>query len=163
MVTGAIPAISADEQRATLTFTQDSWAHVHRTLDAEFPEDEQIVGWYHSHPGFGIFLSGHDLFIHKNFFDGPSQIALVVDPHAGTQGVFVWRDDEVAPLFEVPTPERWTPVGVRPSAPAGDSPTDRRTPRVAPPAQGSRPVNPLLACALGLLVGVLLWQAIRPT
>src|SRR3954470_16486366 len=34
LITGAIPAVQADEQRATLTFTQDSWAHVHRVLDS---------------------------------------------------------------------------------------------------------------------------------
>jgi proteasome lid subunit RPN8/RPN11 len=107
LVTGAIPAISADERRATLTFTQEAWAHVHRTLDTDFPPDEQIVGWYHSHPGFGIFLSGHDLFIHENFFNAPSQIAVVVDPLARTEGAFVWREEELISLFEQPTPGRW--------------------------------------------------------
>jgi proteasome lid subunit RPN8/RPN11 len=107
LVTGAIPAISADEQRATLTFTQEAWAHVHRVLESEFPPDEQIVGWYHSHPGFGIFLSGHDLFIHENFFSAPSQIAVVVDPHARMEGVFAWRDGELVALFEHPTPSGW--------------------------------------------------------
>lgn len=107
-VRGAIPAISADEQRATLTFTQESWEHVHRTLESDYPEGEQIVGWYHSHPSFGIFLSGHDLFIHHNFFSGDSQIAVVVDPIGCTEGTFVWRDGEVAPLYEHPTPDHWS-------------------------------------------------------
>lgn len=113
LITGAIPAISADEQRATLTFTQEAWAHVHRVLESEFPPDEQIVGWYHSHPGFGIFLSGHDLFIHENFFSAPSQIAVVVDPHARMEGVFAWRDGELAALFEHPTPSGW--IAARPA------------------------------------------------
>jgi proteasome lid subunit RPN8/RPN11 len=107
LITGAIAALSADEQRATLTFTQDAWAHVHSTLDSSFPPDEQIVGWYHSHPSFGIFLSGHDLFIHQNFFSGPSQIAVVVDPIACTEGVFAWRDGELACLYEQSTPGDW--------------------------------------------------------
>ena len=106
-ISGAIPAISADEQRATLTFTQDAWEHVHRVLDTEFPQGDQIVGWYHSHPGFGIFLSGHDLFIHENFFGGPSQIAVVVDPHERTEGAFVWRAGKIEKMFEQPTPEGW--------------------------------------------------------
>jgi proteasome lid subunit RPN8/RPN11 len=107
LVTGAIPAISADEQRATLTFTQEAWAHVHRTLESEFPPDEQIVGWYHSHPGFGVFLSGHDLFIHENFFNAPSQIAVVIDPRAEREGAFVWRGRELTALFERATPRGW--------------------------------------------------------
>jgi proteasome lid subunit RPN8/RPN11 len=107
LVTGAIPAISANEQKATLTFTQESWAHVHQVLESEFPADEQIVGWYHSHPSFGIFLSGHDLFIHENFFDAPSQIAVVVDPIGCREGAFGWQEGKLAPLYEQATPERW--------------------------------------------------------
>lgn len=113
LITAAISAISADEQRATLTFTQEAWAHVHQVLDSEFPPDEQIVGWYHSHPGFGIFLSGHDLFIHENFFSAPSQIAVVVDPLACTEGAFAWRQGKLQALYEQPTPPPWkTPAGL---------------------------------------------------
>jgi proteasome lid subunit RPN8/RPN11 len=107
LVTGAIPAISADEQKATLTFTQEAWAHVHQVLEAEFPANEQIVGWYHSHPSFGIFLSGHDLFIHENFFDAPSQIAVVVDPIGRREGAFGWQDGKLEALYERATPKRW--------------------------------------------------------
>ncbi|HEY6783194.1 MAG TPA: Mov34/MPN/PAD-1 family protein [Candidatus Dormibacteraeota bacterium] len=107
LVTGAIPAISADEQKATLTFTQEAWAHVHQVLESEFPADEQIVGWYHSHPSFGIFLSGHDLFIHENFFNAPSQIAVVVDPIGCREGAFGWQDGKLEALYERATPKRW--------------------------------------------------------
>lgn len=107
LVTGAIPAISADEQKATLTFTQEAWAHVHQVLESEFPADEQIVGWYHSHPSFGIFLSGHDLFIHENFFNAPSQIAVVVDPIGCREGAFGWQDGKLGALYERATPKRW--------------------------------------------------------
>jgi proteasome lid subunit RPN8/RPN11 len=114
MITGAIEAISADEQRATLTFTQDSWEYVHNVMDKRFPNDE-IVGWYHSHPNFGIFLSDHDLFIHRNFFDAPSQIALVVDPCNCTEGVFVWNaDGDIQKLYERPTPKGWEAPALEP-------------------------------------------------
>ncbi len=98
-VTGSIAALEARGERASVTFTHEAWASVHEALDRDFP-GEQIVGWYHSHPGFGIFLSGHDLFIHENFFSGPSQIAYVIDPHAGTEGVFGWRDGKIVVLEE---------------------------------------------------------------
>ena len=51
------------------------------------------MGWYHTHPDFGIFLSSHDLFIHRNFFDQPLQVAYVVDPIRQTRGFFRWKDD----------------------------------------------------------------------
>lgn len=40
----------------------------------------RIVGWWHSHPNFGCFLSGTDLHTQEVFFPEPYQVALVVDP-----------------------------------------------------------------------------------
>lgn len=111
LIYGAISAISADEQRATLTFTQESWEHVHRVMAEKYP-DADIVGWYHSHPGFGIFLSQHDLFIHHNFFGDPSQVALVVDPLAGTEGVFTWQNGQVEEKYVRPTLAGWGPISL---------------------------------------------------
>lgn len=110
-VFGAIAAMAADEQRATLTFTQDSWEHVHRVMEQEFPDGE-IIGWYHTHPGFGIFLSEHDLFIHRNFFSDESQVAQVVDPHSGEEGIFTWENGEVAETSRRQVPLGWAPVGL---------------------------------------------------
>lgn len=39
-----------------------------------------IVGWYHSHPGYGCFLSSVDLTTHSSCFTEPFHVALVVDP-----------------------------------------------------------------------------------
>jgi proteasome lid subunit RPN8/RPN11 len=80
-----------------VTFTQETWAHVYELKDAKYP-DKRIVGWYHSHPSFGIFLSEHDLFIHKNFFSDPQQIAWVFDPHSDEEGCFVWQGEEITRL-----------------------------------------------------------------
>lgn len=45
---------------------------------AEF--DEFFVGWYHSHPGLGFFLSGTDTLTHLGFQDvNPYAIAIVFD------------------------------------------------------------------------------------
>ena len=41
----------------------------------------RIVGWWHSHPGFGCFLSTTDLKTQEYFFPESYQVALVVDPH----------------------------------------------------------------------------------
>lgn len=152
LVTGAIPAISADERRATLTFTQDAWAHVHQVLDRDFPADEQIVGWYHSHPGFGIFLSGHDVFIHENFFASPSQIAFVVDPRARTEGVFAWQVGKLRPLFERPTPSGWV---LQPDA---GPVIAARVSQLQGTRQGSSLLALLVAGAIGVLAGFGLWH-----
>lgn len=88
------PALEAVGNSASLTFTHETWAALTRETQANFP-NESLVGWQHTHPGFGIFLSGYDLFIHKNFFSQPWQVAMVVDPRATEFGFFHWRNGEV--------------------------------------------------------------------
>ena len=91
----AMPALRAEGHRTNVTFTHDVWDDVLVQLDREHP-DLQLVGWYHSHPGFGIFLSEYDQFIHRNFFPAEGMVALVVDPHTGADGWFVTRDGDIA-------------------------------------------------------------------
>jgi len=43
-------------------------------------EELRIVGWWHSHPGFGPFLSSTDIHTQEFFFPESYQVALVVDP-----------------------------------------------------------------------------------
>ena len=69
-VTASIEGENAEQAGAHVTFTQNTWEHIYAVKDKKFP-NQRIVGWYHSHPGFGIFLSEHDTFIHRNFFSSP--------------------------------------------------------------------------------------------
>jgi proteasome lid subunit RPN8/RPN11 len=99
-VTARIAGEGASQGGAHVTFTQDTWEHIYKVKDTEFPS-ESIVGWYHSHPGFGIFLSDYDLFIHENFFNALHQVAWVFDPHSDEEGCFGWIAKKVEPLPEV--------------------------------------------------------------
>ncbi|MGI9516618.1 MAG: hypothetical protein ACR2NP_06225 [Pirellulaceae bacterium] len=98
-----VQATSLLSQHHSLTFTHDTWAAVHRQMEQKFPE-QQIVGWHHTHPGFGIFLSRQDEFIHRHFFQQPWQVALVVDPRQGELGFFQWRQGQIVDtgFFVVP-------------------------------------------------------------
>ena len=69
-----------------VTYTQETWNQIHRNMEKEYPK-LHIVGWYHSHPGFGVEFSDMDLFIHENFFRGRSQIAFVTDPLGGEEAI----------------------------------------------------------------------------
>jgi len=78
-------------QGASVTYTPESWRYLNDTLAEKYPDDTAVmVGWYHTHPGFGIFLSGMDLFIHQNFFTQIWHVAMVLDPRARTSGFFCW-------------------------------------------------------------------------
>ena len=81
---------NATSKFAEVTFTHESWAKINEEMDSRF-DDKRIVGWYHSHPDFGIFLSDRDCFIHEHFFGGPGQVAFVVDPVRELEGVFAWK------------------------------------------------------------------------
>jgi proteasome lid subunit RPN8/RPN11 len=94
-ITQALEAKHYANTQASFTYTHDSWEEITRERDRLFP-DLDIVGWYHTHPSFGIFLSHHDLFIHQHFFVQPLQVAYVVDPIQQTRGFFQWRNRDMA-------------------------------------------------------------------
>jgi proteasome lid subunit RPN8/RPN11 len=87
-----LPAPYVRQGSAYLTFTQDSQVAMHAELESRYP-DKQVVGWYHTHPRMGIFLSQYDTWLHKYFFPQPWQVALVIEPHATTAGFFI-RDED---------------------------------------------------------------------
>lgn len=106
-----LPASATTGQIDSLTFTHETWARLHDTIDTRFP-DLEILGWHHTHPGFGIFLSRHDEFIHRNFFDSRWHVAMVVDPCQGEFGFFQWLDDRLVNtgFLLVPAKRRRSPV-----------------------------------------------------
>jgi proteasome lid subunit RPN8/RPN11 len=98
-IEACIAGVNAAQGGAHVTFTQDTWEHIYKIKDRDYP-DERIVGWYHSHPGFGVFLSDHDTFIHQNFFSSPQQVAWVYDPHSDEEGCFGWRGGRIERLAQ---------------------------------------------------------------
>ncbi len=89
-ITESIRGEGAKARYAEVTFTHQTWAKINSEMDSKYTA-LKIVGWYHTHPDFGIFLSDRDRFIHEHFFSGPGQIAHVMDPIRKIEGVFVWR------------------------------------------------------------------------
>jgi proteasome lid subunit RPN8/RPN11 len=87
-VEAAIRGTAASEASTHVTFTQATWNAIHKVLEDDFPK-LKIVGWYHTHPGFGVEFSDMDLFIQQNFFSGSTQIALVTDPLNGAVAICV--------------------------------------------------------------------------
>ena len=88
------PAIQAQGNLSSLTFTHETWAALTQEIETNFPS-ESLVGWQHTHPGLGVFLSTQDLFIQRNFFAQSWQLAMVVDPRRQEFGFFHWRGEEV--------------------------------------------------------------------
>jgi len=104
-IQASIEASNAAQAGTHVTFTQDAWEEIYRVKDQTYP-DHRIVGWYHSHPGFGVFLSEHDTFIHRNFFTSPNQVAWVYDPHTDEEGCFGWSNGEIERVAELSIVDR---------------------------------------------------------
>lgn len=125
---------SAAAQGAThVTFTQATWDAIHQVLERVHPK-QRIVGWYHTHPGFGVEFSEMDIFIQRNFFPAPTQIALVTDPMTGAVAIAVNADGAIEylprywvdgreQLAQVPAaaPAAGGPAGVRPTEDLGQA------------------------------------------
>ena len=145
-VTAMIIARYTDAHNASVTFTHETWTDILAIKDRSYPT-QKIVGWFHTHPGFGIFLSRFDLHIHENFFNLDWQIAYVVDPLAHTEGFFRWEDGKVQKTLDFQI------IGEAPLAP------------MAIP-QPAKTVSPLFdwrnAAIVVLLAGVVYLQFFRP-
>jgi proteasome lid subunit RPN8/RPN11 len=154
LVNESIRCDKAVSNAGDVTFTHEAWNEVHQQMDTKFT-DRAIVGWYHSHPNFGIFLSDRDLFIQEHFFDGPGQIAYVVDPVNGVEGLFAWRNGKARlyPHFWVGDEIHLSSQGAarKPSSAsaAGQPPPSAPRPEALPPISSSMT---WLLCAVCFLV-----------
>jgi proteasome lid subunit RPN8/RPN11 len=92
VVEALLPAQQVRSGSTFLTFTHDSQVAMLAALEERY-STKGVVGWFHTHPRMGIFLSGYDLWLHEHFFPHPWQVALVVEPHSGQGGFFV-RDEK---------------------------------------------------------------------
>ncbi len=92
-----IEAKYAVASASTLTFTHKTWDYVNKQHDLKYP-NTRIVGWQHTHPNYGIFLSSYDTFIHENFFNVPFQVAYVIDPIQKARGFFQWKNGSIEKL-----------------------------------------------------------------
>jgi proteasome lid subunit RPN8/RPN11 len=93
VVTDSLRAQHYESTKGSFKFTHDTWEAITRERD-EFPPELAMVGWYHTHPDWGVFLSGMDMFICDNFFNKPLDIAYVIDPCRQDRGMFQWTGDE---------------------------------------------------------------------
>ena len=94
LIEGFIEARHTDATPTTLTFTHNTWDYIHKEADKRWA-GKKILGWIHTHPDFGIFLSEYDKFIHENFFSEENQVAYVVDPIQHIEGFYFWIDGKL--------------------------------------------------------------------
>lgn len=89
VVSDCLRAEHYEATKGSFKFTHDTWSQITNQRE-EFRPDLEMVGWYHTHPGWTVFLSGMDLFICNNFFNRDLDVALVIDPCEQDRGWFQW-------------------------------------------------------------------------
>ena len=94
LIEGFIEAKHCEATPQTLTFTHQTWEAVDKEMEKKH-QGKSIVGWIHTHPDFGIFLSNYDTFIQENFFKEENQIAYVIDPIRGEEGFYFWEEGKI--------------------------------------------------------------------
>ncbi len=92
VITDCLRAEHYHATKGSFKFTHDTWSQITERRKRLRP-DLEMVGWYHTHPGWTVFLSGMDLFICNNFFNKPLDVALVIDPVNDDRGWFQWTAD----------------------------------------------------------------------
>lgn len=96
-VQAALPAAAGDHGPIHFTFTADSWTQLQQDRSASYPHLD-IVGWFHTHPGLGVFYSGDDVIVHSAAFTLPWHVGLVVDPVGNEAAFFGWAKNNLVPL-----------------------------------------------------------------
>ncbi len=147
-VSAAIVGEHTRNEGAEMVFTPETWAQVTTVKDRQYPTDK-IVGWYHTHPKFGVFLSDMDKYTHRQFFSPPWTAAFVLDPIQKNEGLFVWSGGEPLQVshYWVGQQRQERVVVVSPE-PAG-------TPSPAPPARTPESAVSQATFALSTVLGVL--------
>ena len=90
VISAFVEAKYSEGTPTTLKFTHETWEYIHKEIDKKY-KGKKIVGWIHTHPDFGIFLSEYDKFIQSNFFSEENQIAYVIDPIQHEEGFYCWE------------------------------------------------------------------------
>jgi len=132
----ALPVQPLQQDPGHFSFT---WRDVDRVRNHRESQHKALIGWYHTHPDLGIFLSETDLEkTHRILFAEPFQVALVYDPVRARAGYFFWEGPQVIDAsraqwreFEIAIAEE-TPRAEAPPV-AEPSPSQQEPPKVEGP------------------------------
>ena len=73
--------VTAENEASAVSvrFRENAFSELTRLL-SEKGSEGFVVGWAHSHPGYGCFMSSTDAGTQRSFFNNEHNVALVIDP-----------------------------------------------------------------------------------
>lgn len=78
----------------SVRFSEEAFPQLARQVNEARRKGKIIVGWNHSHPSFGCFLSATDVSTQKKYFAEEFSIAMVVDPVRREKKVFKLEENK---------------------------------------------------------------------
>jgi proteasome lid subunit RPN8/RPN11 len=75
----AFPSASSFNEEMSLRVVNRVIADMEQVSLKTYP-NQIVIGWYHTHPGKGIFFSENDVLIHETFYRETPNVALILDP-----------------------------------------------------------------------------------
>jgi proteasome lid subunit RPN8/RPN11 len=93
----AVPGLAYDASAVSLRLDTTVWD----AARAQLAPDEQVVGWYHSHPGIGAFFSATDRDTQAAFFRAAHCLGWVIDPVRAEQAWFAGAQSRSVPLSDI--------------------------------------------------------------
>lgn len=73
-----VPITPNEQGVYKIEFGSKAWAELAEVQEEH--EDLEVIGWFHTHPGHGLFLSKPDMRIQDGFFRKKYQLAMEIDP-----------------------------------------------------------------------------------
>lgn len=140
--------IEVDEMVPVDPLSQDpvhfsfTWRDVDRVRSHRESQHKALLGWYHTHPDLGLFLSETDLEkTHRVLFAEPFQLALVYDPVRGRAGYFFWEGPQIIDASQAAWRE--FEIVVSPEVPVAVPDVSNATPEPqTAPAPAETPASP---------------------
>lgn len=99
-ITAAVAAPRTIGTGVHLEFTPETWQGIMNYAKKAHIE-ANIVGWYHSHPNLGVFMSGTDMRTQRAFFSHPWCVSIIYDPVRNKIGYFLGANAEPVQAFIV--------------------------------------------------------------
>ena len=81
----AVETRAASQSPGSVRIAPQDFHHARQQIDRQ---GMRVVGWYHTHPDYGIFLSSDDKLVIQSLFNASYHVALVYDPIRKQVGCF---------------------------------------------------------------------------
>ncbi|HEY8496507.1 MAG TPA: LysM peptidoglycan-binding domain-containing protein [Limnochordales bacterium] len=97
LVEDALPAPQGPPGLGPFRFAQQDWDFFHGQWRRQGAR-QLVVGWFHTHPGYGARPLAYDHILAERYFPEWWQLSYIIDPVNMRQGMFRWQDGELTPL-----------------------------------------------------------------